>query len=101
MHGWNRAQATGLGLLIYPNLQFPQRGDHSPNQCRILQRHPVTPFHGNGELQGVNGIQAQAVRAEEQLVGADILGLDAEQGIFDQDNPQIIEASLIFCHNYH
>jgi hypothetical protein len=26
------------------------------------------------------------------------LWFDAEQGILDQNNPQIIEGSLIFCH---
>lgn len=99
VHGWNGLQIAGLRLLIDPSLQIPERDEDPPHQSRILQRHAVTPFHGHGELQGVNGIQPQAVRAEEQLVGADTLWFDAEQGVFDQDNPQIIEGRLIFCHN--
>lgn len=97
-HDRNRAQTARLRLLIDPNLQFTQRCEHSSNQRRVFQCYPVTPFHGDGKLQSINGIQAQAVRAEERLVGADILGFDAEQGILDQDNPQIIEGCLIFCH---
>jgi hypothetical protein len=58
---------------------------------RILDGDAVSFFDADGQLQSVNGIEAEAAGAEEDGVELDFLGRDAEHAVFNEELAEVIE----------
>jgi len=60
----------------------------------FVDRDAVGFLDADGELQGVDGIEPEAVGAEEERFGLDFAGRNPEHAVLDQKLSDIIEGDL-------
>ena len=65
-----------------------------PGDGRFLDRNAIGFFDADRELERVDGIEAEAVGAEEDGLGLNFVRRDAEHAVVDQKFSHIIEVDL-------